>query len=79
MKYQEAVWAVAHFLCELVWGLVSVDCALGRHQDPSLTLAFAASNQWIGHGLNHWTCSIIPRYICQCGVGSHRNLEMHFP
>jgi PGAP1-like protein len=34
-------------------GLVSVDSALGRHQDPSLTLAFAARNQWIGHGLNH--------------------------
>jgi hypothetical protein len=35
-------------------GLVSVNSALGRHQDPSLTLAFAARNQWIGHGLNHW-------------------------
>ena len=35
-------------------GLVSVDSALGRHQDPALTLAFAARNQWIGHGLNHW-------------------------
>jgi hypothetical protein len=35
-------------------GLVSVDSALGRHQDPSLTLAFSARNQWIGHGLNHW-------------------------
>ena len=34
-------------------GLVSVISALGRHQDPSLTLAFAARNQWIGHGLNH--------------------------
>lgn len=35
-------------------GLVSVDSALGRHEDPNLTLAFAARNQWIGHGLNHW-------------------------
>ena len=35
-------------------GLVSVDSALGRHQDPSLTLAFAARNQWVAHGLNHW-------------------------
>jgi len=34
-------------------GLVSVDSALGRHQDPSLTLAFAARNQWIGYGLSH--------------------------
>jgi len=35
-------------------GLVSVDSALGRHQHPSLTLAFAARDQWVGHGLNHW-------------------------
>ena len=35
-------------------GLVSVDSALGRYQDPSLTLAFAARNQWIGYGLDHW-------------------------
>ena len=35
-------------------GLVSVDSALGRHENPGHTLAFAARNQWIGHGLNHW-------------------------
>ena len=35
-------------------GLVSVDSALGRHRDPSLTLAFAPRDQWVGHGLNHW-------------------------
>lgn len=35
-------------------GLVSVDSALGRHHDPSLTLAFAPRDQWVGHGLNHW-------------------------
>jgi hypothetical protein len=35
-------------------GLVSVDSALGRHHDPSLTLAFAARNQWVGYGLDHW-------------------------
>jgi hypothetical protein len=35
-------------------GLVSVDSALGRHPDPSLTLDFSARNQWIGKGLNHW-------------------------
>jgi len=35
-------------------GLVSVDSALGRHRDPSLGLAFAPRNQWVGHGLNHW-------------------------
>ena len=35
-------------------GLVSVDSALGWHHDPSVRLAFAARNQWVGHGLNHW-------------------------
>jgi hypothetical protein len=35
-------------------GLVSVDSALGRHPDPSLALSFAARNQWVGYGLNHW-------------------------
>ena len=35
-------------------GLVSVDSALGRHQDPNLTLAFAARSQWVAYGLNHW-------------------------
>jgi pimeloyl-ACP methyl ester carboxylesterase len=35
-------------------GLVSVDSALGRHQDPSLTLAFAERNRWVGYGLDHW-------------------------
>ena len=35
-------------------GLVSVDSALGRHQDPSLTLAFAARNQWVGYSMDHW-------------------------
>jgi hypothetical protein len=35
-------------------GLVSVDSALGRYKDPSLTLAFPARNRWIGYGLNHW-------------------------
>lgn len=35
-------------------GLVSVDSALGRHRDPSLTLAFAKRHQWVAHRLNHW-------------------------
>lgn len=35
-------------------GLVSVDSALGRHQDAGLALSFAPQNQWVGHGLNHW-------------------------
>ena len=35
-------------------GLVPVNSALGRHDDPKLTLSFAPSRQWIGYGMNHW-------------------------
>ena len=35
-------------------GIVPVDSALGRHQDPGRCLSFAASRQWIGYGMNHW-------------------------
>jgi hypothetical protein len=35
-------------------GMVSVDSALGRHRYPEMTLSFASSRQWIGHGMNHW-------------------------
>ena len=34
-------------------GLVPVDSALGRHHDPSRSLAFAPSRQWIAHGIGH--------------------------
>jgi len=34
-------------------GLVSIDSALGRHKEPARTLAFAASDQWIVHGMTH--------------------------
>ena len=34
-------------------GLVPLDSALGRHADPSRTLAFAEERQWVGHGINH--------------------------
>ncbi|MCW5650991.1 MAG: alpha/beta hydrolase [Ramlibacter sp.] len=34
-------------------GLVPLDSALGRHADAARTLAFAASHQWVGHGINH--------------------------
>jgi hypothetical protein len=34
-------------------GLVSIDSALGRHQEPARTLAFAPSNQWVVHGMTH--------------------------
>ena len=34
-------------------GLVTIDSALGRHRDPARCLAFPASHQWIGYGMNH--------------------------
>jgi hypothetical protein len=34
-------------------GLVPVPSALGKHRDPRLTLAFAASHQWTAYGANH--------------------------
>jgi hypothetical protein len=34
-------------------GLVPVDSALGRHQEPGLTLGFPEAHQWIGHGMSH--------------------------
>ncbi|MGZ8292233.1 MAG: esterase/lipase family protein [Telluria sp.] len=34
-------------------GLVPLDTALGRHDDPARTLAFPASHQWIGFGMHH--------------------------
>lgn len=35
-------------------GMVPVNSALGRHEDPRLTLSFAPSRQWVGYGMNHW-------------------------
>ena len=34
-------------------GLVPLDSALGRHQDPTRTLDFPEHRQWIGYGMNH--------------------------
>lgn len=34
-------------------GLVPLDSALGRHEDPSRTLAIPRGRQWIGYGLGH--------------------------
>jgi len=34
-------------------GLVPVASALGRHEDPRRSLAFAKSRQWIGYGMHH--------------------------
>ena len=35
-------------------GMVPVNSALGRHEDPGRTLSFAPSRQWVGYGMNHW-------------------------
>lgn len=34
-------------------GLVPEDIALGRHDDPELSLAFPEAHQWTGDGVNH--------------------------
>ena len=35
-------------------GLVPLNSALGRNNDPRRTLSFAKSRQWVGYGMNHW-------------------------
>jgi pimeloyl-ACP methyl ester carboxylesterase len=34
-------------------GMVPANSALGRHEDPKLTLSFPLSRQWVGYGMNH--------------------------
>lgn len=34
-------------------GLVPLDSALGRHENPSLNLRFPRSRQWVGYEMNH--------------------------
>ena len=40
-------------------GLVPVESALGRHQDPELTLDFPPDRQWVGLGLNPETTTVM--------------------
>jgi pimeloyl-ACP methyl ester carboxylesterase len=35
-------------------GIVPVYSAMGRHEDPAMSLAFAESRQWVGHDMNHF-------------------------
>ena len=35
-------------------GIVPVNSALGRHEDPGMTLSFGESRQWIGYNMNHF-------------------------
>jgi hypothetical protein len=34
-------------------GLVQVNSALGKHQDPNLSLDIPEHRQWLGYGVNH--------------------------
>ncbi len=56
-------------------GIVPVDSALGRHEDPAMTLSFAESQRWIGHAMNHFDLLSKPtvyEHIKQwLGVQSH--------
>lgn len=56
-------------------GIVPVDSALGRHEDPAMTLSFAESQRWIGHAMNHFDLLSKPavyEHISQwLGVQSH--------
>ena len=46
-------------------GMVPVDSALGRHEDPGMTLSFAPSRQWVGYGMNHWEMLSQPAVYAQ--------------
>jgi hypothetical protein len=46
-------------------GMVPVSSALGRHENPRLTLSFALSRQWVGYGMNHWEMLSQPAVYAQ--------------
>jgi hypothetical protein len=46
-------------------GMVPVSSALGRHEDPALTLSFSPSRKWIGYGMNHWQMLSQPAVYAQ--------------
>jgi len=46
-------------------GMVPVSSALGRHEDPGLTLSFAPSRKWVGYGMNHWEMLSQPAVYAQ--------------
>ena len=41
-------------------GLVPLESALGRHEEPGRCLAFAPENQWIAQGVNHLELLTLP-------------------
>jgi PGAP1-like protein len=46
-------------------GMVPVNSALGRHENPALTLSFAPTRQWVGYGMNHWEMLSQPAVYAQ--------------
>jgi pimeloyl-ACP methyl ester carboxylesterase len=58
-------------------GMVPVNSALGRHEDPELTLSFSPSRQWVGHGMNHLDLLSQPRVLkqIQCWLASPRSKQ----
>lgn len=48
-------------------GLVPLDSALGRHQDPARTLAIPHDRQWVGHEMGHLELLGRPEVYAQLG------------
>jgi hypothetical protein len=46
-------------------GIVPFDSALGRHPDPSRSLAFPEERQWVGFGMNHLSLLGSPEMYAQ--------------
>lgn len=46
-------------------GMVSINSALGRHEDPAMTLSFAPSRQWVADHTNHWELLSRPAVYAQ--------------
>jgi hypothetical protein len=46
-------------------GMVSVNSALCRHEDPGRTLSFPASRQCVGYGMSHWEMLSKPAVYAQ--------------
>jgi hypothetical protein len=45
--------------------MVSINSALGRHEDPAMTLSFAPSRQWVTDHTNHWELLSRPAVYAQ--------------
>ena len=45
--------------------MVTLNSALGRHEDPALTLSFAPGRQWVADHTNHWELLSQPAVYAQ--------------